>query len=84
MFGILSVLVKQWLVTCDLQKKPAVRRQPDCFPSVEDTDPLSNQVLGTSYYTRKQFKAFRSLEAYTQMMLGFIASTEGSQTSSLF
>ena len=48
--------------------------EPDCLPPVEATDILSYLVLETSYYMQKQFKAFRSLEAYNQMVSGFIAS----------
>ena len=51
--------------------------EPDCLPPMEATDILSYLVLETSYYTQKQFKAFRSLEAYNQMVSGFIASVEG-------
>ena len=51
--------------------------EPDCLPSMEATDILSYLVLETSYYTQNQFKAFRSLEAYNQMVSGFIASVEG-------
>ena len=50
--------------------------EPDCLPPVEATDLLSYLVLETSYYMQKQFKAFRSLEAYNQMVTGFIASVE--------
>ena len=34
-------------------------------------------VLDTSFYTNKQFKAFRSLQAYNQMVSGFITSVQG-------
>ena len=34
-------------------------------------------VLDASYYTAQQFKAFQSLEAYNQMVSGFISSVEG-------
>ena len=51
--------------------------EPDCLPPMEATDILSYLVLETSYYTQNQFKAFRSLEAYNQMVSGFIASVEG-------
>ncbi|CAH3033677.1 unnamed protein product [Pocillopora meandrina] len=49
----------------------------DCLPPVESTDILWYLVLETSFYTQKQFKAFRSLEAYNQMVSGFIASVQG-------
>ena len=48
-----------------------------CFPPVESTDLLFYLVLETSFYTQQQFKAFRSLEAYNQMVSGFIASVQG-------
>ena len=48
--------------------------QPDCLPPVESTDLL---FLETSYYTKQQFKAFRSLQAYNQMVSGFISSVQG-------
>ena len=51
--------------------------EPDCLPPMEATDILSYLVLETSYYTQNQFKVFRSLEAYNQMVSGFIASVEG-------
>ena len=51
--------------------------EPGCLPPVETTDLLAYLVVETSYYTQKQFKAFRSLEAYNQVVSGFIASVEG-------
>ena len=41
--------------------------EPDCLPPVESTDLLFQLVLETSYYTKQQFKAFRSLQAYNPM-----------------
>ena len=46
--------------------------EPDCLPPVESTDILRYLVLET-----QQFKASRSLEAYNQMVSGFIASVQG-------
>ena len=51
--------------------------EPDCLPPVESTDLLFSLVLKTSFYTQQQFKAFRSLEAYNQMVSGFITSVQG-------
>ena len=51
--------------------------EPDCLPPVESTDLLFYLVLETSYYTKQQFKAFRSLQAYNQMVSGFISSVQG-------
>ena len=42
---------------------------------MEVTDLLSYLVLETSFYPR--FKAYKSLEAYNFMMLGFITSVHG-------
>ena len=52
-------------------------RQPDCLPPVESIDLLFYLVLETSFYAQQQFKAFRSLQAYNQMVSGFIASVQG-------
>jgi hypothetical protein len=54
-----------------------VKLDPECLPPIEATDLLSYLVLETSYYTLKQFKAFKSLEAYNQMVSGFITSVQG-------
>ena len=51
--------------------------QPDCLPLVESTDLLFYLDLETSYYTKQQFKAFRNLQAYNQMVSGFISSVQG-------
>ena len=50
---------------------------PECLPLVEAADLLSYLVLDTTFYTNKQFKAFRSLEAYNQMVSGLITSVQG-------
>jgi len=51
----------------------------ECLPPIEVSDLLSYLVLETSYYTNKQFKAFKSLEAYNQMVSGFVASVQGKE-----
>ena len=56
---------------------PLQKLQPGCLPPVEACDLLSYLVLDTSYYTNSQFKAFRSLQAYNQMVSGFISSVLG-------
>ena len=38
------------------------------LPPVEATDLLSYLVLETSFYTKQQFKAYKSLEAYNSMV----------------
>ena len=50
---------------------------PECLPPIEASDLLSYLVLDTSYYTAQQFKAFKSLEAYNQMVSGFITCVQG-------
>ena len=79
----LEPLVKQ----CYLEKISVIGIDPvliegkhfeaDCLPPVESTDLLFFLDLETSFYTQQQFKAFRSLEAYNQMVSGFIASVQG-------
>lgn len=49
----------------------------ECLPPIKATDLPSYLVLDTSFYTAKQFKAFKSLEAYNQMVSGFITSVQG-------
>ena len=39
--------------------------------------PVSYLVLETSYYTKGQFKAFKSLQAYNQLVSGFVQSVHG-------
>lgn len=57
---------------------------PNCLPPVESTDILCYLVLQTSYYTRDQFKNFRSLEAFNQLVSGFVTSIQGHIISDKF
>ena len=50
---------------------------PECLPPVESCDLLSYLVLDTSFYTKEQFKNFKSLLAYNHMVSGFITSVLG-------
>ena len=50
---------------------------PECLPPIEATDLLCYLVMDTSFYTKEQFKAFKSMEAYNQMVSGFITSVQG-------
>ena len=52
-------------------------QEPECLPPIESTDLLCYLVIDTSYYTAQQFKPFKSLEAYNQMVSGFIMSVQG-------
>ena len=56
---------------------PTDQFSPECLPPVEVSDLLSYLVLETSYYTNQQFKAFKSLEAFNQMVSGFVTSVVG-------
>ena len=47
------------------------------LPPIEATDLLSYLVLETSFYTKQQFKTYKSLEAYNFMVSGFITSIQG-------
>ena len=49
----------------------------ECLPPIEATDLLSYLVLETSFYTKQQFKTYKSLEAYNFMVSGFIMSIQG-------
>ena len=40
-------------------------------------DLVSYLVLTTSYYTKEQFKAYKSLQAYNQMVSGFVTNVRG-------
>ena len=56
---------------------PEKTYDPDCLPRVESMDLLSFLVLETSYYSKDQFKAFRSLQAYNQLVSGFVSCVKG-------
>ena len=51
----------------------------ECLPPIEVSDFLSYLVLVTSYYINKQFKAFKSLEAYKQVVSGLVKSVQGAE-----
>lgn len=54
---------------------------PECLPPIESVDLLSYLVLDTSYYTKEQFKNSKSLEAFNQMVSGFVTYVQGLQVS---
>ena len=67
------------MVGVDLPAIPKEQFHLECLPSIEVSDLLSYLVLETSYYTNKQFKAFRSLEASKQVVSGFVTSVQGAK-----
>ena len=72
-------LKKISVVGVDPATIPSEQFSSECLPPIEVSDLLSYLVLETSYYTNKQFKAFKSLEAYNQMVSGFVASVQGKE-----
>lgn len=56
---------------------PDEKLSTECLPAVESVDLVSYLVLQTSFYTKEQFKNFKSLQAYNQMVSGFITSIFG-------
>ncbi|CAB3994409.1 Chromatin modification-related YNG2, partial [Paramuricea clavata] len=57
---------------CIEDKHDEEKLSTKCLPPVEAADPVSYLVLETSFYMKDQFKNFRSLHAYNQMVSGFI------------
>ena len=55
-----------------------------CLPPIEATDLVSYLVLETSFYSLNQFKAFKSLNSYNQMVSGFITSVQGKILNRMF
>ena len=49
----------------------------ECLPPAESIDLVSYLVLETSYYTKEQLIAFKSLQAYNQLVSGFVQSVHG-------
>ena len=67
-------LQKISVVGVDPASIPSDQFDPECLPQIESTDLLAYLVLETSHYTKDQFKAYKSLEAYNQMVSGFVTS----------
>ncbi len=49
---------------------------PASLPPVEASDIVSYLVLQTSFLTAKQFKAYKSLEAYNQFIKGWVKNVQ--------
>ena len=75
----LLYLKKISVVGVDPVAIPSEQFSSECLPPIEVSDLLSYLVLETSYYTNQQFKAFKSLEAYNQMVSGFVALVQGKE-----
>ena len=70
-------LQKISIVRVDLASIPSEEFDPECLPPIEAVNLQGYLVLETSYYTKQQFKAFKSLEAYNHMVSGFVTSVRG-------
>ena len=72
-----SYLEKIAVIGIDPLLIPKQKFDPECLPPVEASDLVSYLVLDTRFYTNAQFKAFRSLQAYNQIVSGFVSSILG-------
>ena len=70
-------LQKILILRVDSASIPSEEFDPECLPPIEAVDLLGYLVLETSYYIKQQFKAFKSLEAYNQMVSSFVTSVRG-------
>lgn len=77
-------LKKISVVGVDPAALPSEQLSPECLPPIAVSDLLLYLVLETSYYTNKQFKAFKSLQAHNQMVSGFVASVNSKEIMSKF
>ena len=73
----LRYLQKISVVGVDPVNIPCDQFGPECLPPIEQSDLFSYLVLQTSFYTHDQFKNYKSLEAYNQVVSGFVASVQG-------
>ena len=72
------------VVGVDPASLPREQFDSENLPPIESTDLLSYLVLETSYYTKEQLKAFKSLEAFNHMVSGFVTSVQGLMVSGKF
>ena len=77
----LQYLQKISVVGVDLANIPCDQFSSECLPPIEQSDLFSCLVLQTSFYMNDQFKNFKSLEAYNQVVSGFVASVKGKMIS---
>ena len=75
-------LAKIFVIVVDLASIPKEQFNGECLPPIEVSDLLGYLVLEMSraiHYTRKEFKAYKSLNTYNQMVSGFVQSVRGKQ-----
>ena len=68
-----------WLVSNQWPFEASTEFNSECLSPIEVLDLLPYLVLETSYCANKQFKAFKSLKAYNQMVSGFVTSVQGAE-----
>lgn len=64
----LRYLKKISVLGIDPQVVPCEQFSADILPPIEATDIVSYLIFETSFYTKEQFKAYKSLEAFNQMI----------------
>ena len=57
------------------------RLDPECLPPIEAMDLFSYLVRDTSFNTKEQFKASKSLESFNFLVSGFITNAQGVKIS---
>ena len=65
------------LIGVDPASIPIEQFNREYLPPIEVSDLLGYLVLETGHYARKKFKAYKRLNAYNQMVSGFIQSVRG-------
>ena len=68
-----------WLVSNQWPFEASTEFNSECLSPIEVLDLLPYLVLETSYCANEQFKAFKSLKAYNQMVSGFVTSVQGAE-----
>ena len=58
---------------------PLESLDPNCLPSIEAVDLVSFLILEHSFYTKQTFKNYKSLQAYKQVVSGFVTSVKGTK-----
>ena len=69
----LRYIKKISVVGIDPFKIPCEQFITECLLPIEQSDLFGYLVLLTSYYTKDQSKTYNSLEAYNQVVSGFVA-----------
>ena len=70
-------LAKISLSGVDPASIPIEQFNRECLPPIEVSFLLRYLVLETTHYMRKEFKAYKSLNACNQMVSGFVQSLRG-------